>query len=95
MTARRFELVAEIRTANPPDVRAALEQLLPGAQIEDTDLGFKVRTLREGENAADLNRALLSALRRIAKRTSLRAAWTAEGFTERFFDYVRKSTASV
>jgi hypothetical protein len=36
---------------------------------------------------------LLSALRKVEKRTTLRAEWTSEdGNTERFFDYVLKKT---
>jgi hypothetical protein len=45
----------------------------------------------EGTDARDMNRRLLSALRRIEKRTRLRAEWTAGGTTYRFFDYVSKS----
>ena len=37
------------------------------------------------------NRQLLSALRRVEKRTRLRAEWTAGGTTCRFFGYVPKS----
>jgi hypothetical protein len=45
----------------------------------------------EGESAKDLNRRLLSALRRAEKKTRLRAEWTAEdGTVYRFFDYVLK-----
>jgi len=45
-----------------------------------------------GPAARDLNRSLLSALRRAERRTRLRAEWTAGGMTERFFDYVPKGT---
>jgi hypothetical protein len=45
-----------------------------------------------GESARDLNRALLSALRRLERRTRLRAEWTSGGTTERFFDYVPKGS---
>jgi hypothetical protein len=41
-----------------------------------------------GNSARDLNRQLLSTLR----RTRLRAEWTAAGVTHRFFDYVPKGT---
>jgi len=44
----------------------------------------------EGSSARDLNRALLSALRHVERKTRLRAEWTSEGTTERFFDYVPK-----
>jgi len=45
-----------------------------------------------GESAKDLNRTLLSALRKVEKKTTLRAEWTADGVTERYFDYVLKAT---
>ena len=52
---------------------------------------FVVRGEMEGENAKELNRALLSSLRRVEKRTRLRAEWTAQnGTVYRFFDYVLK-----
>lgn len=41
-----------------------------------------------GESARDLNRSLLSHLRRVERRARLRSAWTLDGVTERFFDYV-------
>ena len=44
-----------------------------------------------GESAKDLNRQLLSALRRVEKKTRLRAEWKAkDGTVSRFFDYVLK-----
>ena len=44
-----------------------------------------------GENARELNRSLLSELRRGEKKTRLRAEWTSGNTTERFFDYVAKA----
>ena len=47
----------------------------------------------EGSSARDLNRGILSALRKVERRTRLRAEWTDEdGQVYRFFDYVLKST---
>jgi hypothetical protein len=43
-----------------------------------------------GKSARDLNRMLLSQLRRAERRTRLRAEWTSNGVAERFFDYVSK-----
>jgi hypothetical protein len=45
-----------------------------------------------GADARELNRFLLSALRRVERRTRLRAEWTANGETHRFFDYVPKGS---
>jgi hypothetical protein len=44
-------------------------------------------------SAKELNRMLLSALRKVEKRTTLRAEWvSADGTSERFFDYALKKT---
>ena len=54
---------------------------------------FVIEAKMEGENARDLNRTLLSALRRVVKKTRMRAEWTsADKVTERFFDYALKQT---
>ena len=89
---RTYELVADIRTAAPATLQPALRQFLIG-EITPTAGGFHVVATLSGENARDLNRALLSALRRVERRTSLRATWTAAGATERFFDYVPKGSS--
>jgi hypothetical protein len=48
----------------------------------------------EGSDAKELNRLLLSELRRSVKKTTLRAEWTFEDRdTQRFFDYVLKKTS--
>lgn len=46
----------------------------------------------EGTSARELNRSLLTELRKAERRTRLRGEWTFEGRTERFFDYVPKAT---
>ncbi len=69
---------------------AALHDLLPDATIETTETGLRVRVQLEGESARDLNRAVLSALRRVERRTTLRAEWSSGTTVERFFDYVPK-----
>jgi VWFA-related protein len=54
---------------------------------------FIVEAEMEGRSAKELNRSLLSALRRVEKKTRLRAEWTSKkNTTERFFDYVLKKT---
>ena len=48
---------------------------------------FAVEAEIEGASARELNRPLLSALRKVEKRTTLRAQWTSEdGTIESFFD---------
>ena len=87
--ARRFRLVADVSTHNPTGLRPVLEELVDGTVTAAED-GFHVEGTMAGENARDLNRMLLSALRRVERRTRLRAVWTSGETTERFFDYVPK-----
>ena len=73
---------------------AALRDLFPDAAIETTETGLRVRAQIEGESARELNRAILTALRRVERRTTLRAEWTGGATVERFFDYVPKGRAA-
>jgi len=91
-STHRFTLVARVSTENPAAVRRALGKLLPGGRIARGDDGFLIEATMRGDSARDLNRDLLSALRRVERRTRLRAEWTAGRTTERFFDYVPKGT---
>jgi predicted RNA binding protein with dsRBD fold (UPF0201 family) len=88
--SRRFDLDGDVRSASPQEVLAALRDLFPDATIETTETGLRVRVQLEGESARDLNRAVLSALRRVERRTTLRAEWSGGRTVERFFDYVPK-----
>jgi hypothetical protein len=76
-------------------VLALLRDTLADASIEQTDTGLLVAAKLEGESARDLNRALLSALRRVERRTTLRAEWSSAGTVERFFDYAAKGTRTI
>jgi hypothetical protein len=89
---RRFRLVADVSTDDVVVLRPILTRLVGGESMSARDDGFHVECEMEGESAKDLNRALLSALRRSVKKTRLRAEWTAGGVTERYFDYVSKGT---
>lgn len=94
MARRHFKVTARVSSANPDGVRPALEAFLPRGSIREEKGGFLVEADLEGESPKELNRALLSALRRIEKRTRLRAEWTSDdGITERYFDYVLKKTS--
>jgi len=92
MTKRRFTLTARVSTENPQAISVALEKLLPKGSITQTDEGFLLKATLHGENARELNRTLLSALRRVECKTRLRAEWTSGNATERFFDYVPKGS---
>jgi len=93
MGRQSFELYAKVDTDGPDAVRRALRDLLgDGAFEQGGKTGeFVVRRKMEGESAKDLNRHLLSALRRVEKKTRLRSEWTSrDGTVYRFFDYVLK-----
>ena len=68
-----------------------LAQMVGGAAVTEIHDGLHVEGTMEGADARDVNRRLLSALRRVEKRTRLRAEWTGGGSIYRFFDYVPKS----
>jgi len=90
---RRFRLVARVSSSSPGAIEPVLRQLLPAGSVKEVDGEFLVDAEMQGGNAKELNRVILSALRRAEKRTRLRAQWTSEdGVTESFFDYVLKKT---
>ena len=89
---KNFSLAARISTDNPTAINIVLRKAVPQGVIEETaDHEFLVKAEFIGENARDLNRSLLSELRRVEKKTRLRAEWTSGNTTERFFDYVPKA----
>jgi hypothetical protein len=87
-----FTVRARVSTENPTAIRPVLRQLVPAATLTLTGDPKELVLVgeMEGTSARDLNRAMLSELRRVEKRTRLRAEWTSEGLTEKFFDYVPK-----
>lgn len=93
---RSFELSARIDSTNLSGIRETLENFLGEKaiieEVRDEKGGFVVTATLRGESAKELNRSLLSSLRKVEKRTTLRAEWSAAGTTERYFDYVLKKT---
>lgn len=85
-----FCLNGDVSSENLSAIRPLLTQLIDG-QVTSTPDGWHVDGLMDGDDARDVNRRLLSALRRAERRTRLRAEWTADGVTYRFFDYALKS----
>ena len=94
MAERRFQLVADVSSNNPAAIEPVLHEI-GGATVTKTEGGFHVEATIAGASAQDCNRLLLSALRRLEKRTRLRAEWTEENVTARYFDYVLKGTRTV
>jgi hypothetical protein len=93
MPTKTFKLSATVSSDNPLAIRTPLKNVLgTGARIEPTDDGFNVEATLTGESAKELNRQILSELRRVEKKTRLRAEWTSDGMIEKFFDYVPKGT---
>lgn len=91
MVSQRFKLVARVSSSSPKAVKPVLEKALPKGSVNEAGGEFVIEAEMEGTSAKDLNRSLLSALRRAEKKTRLRAEWTADdGTTQRFFDYVLK-----
>jgi hypothetical protein len=93
MTEADFHLVAEVSSDDLPAIEPVLRQMVSRGVTRTAD-GFHIDTTMTGASARDLNRSLLSALRRVERRTRLRAEWTGHGVTERYFDYALKSTRS-
>ena len=92
MAKKVYELTANLSTENPQAIRRVLEDLIEKGSVTPTDDGFQVKAKMIGENARDLNRTLLSALRKVEKKTRLRAEWAFGKTVERLFDYVPKGS---
>lgn len=92
MAVQRFTVRAKVNTENPPAVKPVLRRLFPHGVLTLTGdpKELIVQGEIEGASARDLNRSLLTELRRAERRTRLRAEWSSEGITEKFFDYVPK-----
>jgi hypothetical protein len=96
MAEKKFYLVAKVSTDNPIAINTALTKAVPQGVIEQTKTDeFLIKAEFTGEDARELNRSLLSELRRVEKRTRLRAEWTSGNTTEKFFDYVPKGKTTV
>ncbi len=88
-----YTLKARVSRCGARTIRRALDQLAARGAVKKAAEGFLVEGKMEGASARELNGALLSLLRKVEKRTTLRAEWTSsDNTTERFFDYVLKKT---
>jgi len=93
MVDKRFKLSARISSDNPSAIKPVLERIVGNeGAIKPVSEGFEVTAELDGESARDLNRMLLSEMRKVEKKTRIRAEWTSGNTTERFFDYVPKAT---
>jgi len=94
MAKKVYELTASVNTENPQAVRRVLEDLIKSGSVTLTDGSFQVEAKMVGESARELNRTLLSALRKVEKKTRLRAEWAFGKRVERFFDHVPKGSST-
>lgn len=78
---------------SPEKVMPVLKEIVKNGIVTTEGRDISVEAEMEGEDVKDLNRIILSSLRRVEKKTRLRAVWTAsDGTRYRFFDYVLKKT---
>ncbi len=68
MANRKFSLVTRISTDNPQAVKRVLQELVSKSSITRTEEGFLVKAELKGASARELNRTLLSTLRRIERK---------------------------
>jgi hypothetical protein len=85
-----FRLSADVKSANLDGVVPVLAELVGGDVTTIAD-GVHVEGVLDGADVRDVNRRMLSALRRVERRTRSRAEWTCDGQVYRFFDYALKS----
>ena len=90
MSEQPFELAADVSSDDPKAIEPVL-RAVAGLRVTPLADGFHIEGSMVGQSAKDLNRALLSALRRAERRTRIRSRWTLGDATFRFFDYVPKS----
>lgn len=95
MAKRKFTVVASVSSDSPSRIKPVLDGLFPAGSVKKTEGGYIVKADMSGESARDLNRELLSSLRKVEKKTRLRAEWTSSKITEKFFDYVPKGKQKV
>jgi len=93
---KKFKLFAQISSANPSSVKPVLERFIgKEGLIKPITDGFEVNAEFKGESARDLNRMLLTEIRKVEKKTRLRAQWTCNDTVEKFFDYSLKQTKKI
>lgn len=93
MVGKRIEVKARVRGSNLEATMQVLKSEARGCSVRREGDELIVEGKLEGGSAKELNRSLLSAMRRAEKRTTLRAEWImGDGTVERYFDYVLKKT---
>ena len=88
----KLRLEARVSSDSRDAVGRFLVATFGGTSVTRDGTDWIVRAEVDGASARDANRELLSELRRVERKTRLRAEWTAGGSVERLFDYVPKGT---
>lgn len=90
--------MAKVRSLNLAGIRSALEEMFGedavSQSVERPD-ELLLQTVARGESMKSLNRSLLSSLRKVEKRTTIRAVWTGQSLRESYFDYVLKKSENL
>lgn len=96
MVKKVFKLYAQVSSDSLSSVFPVAKEFI-GASGTVKIVGgvIEIKATVEGESAKDLNRSLLSVLRRVEKKTRLRAQWTNDEVMEKFFDYVSKGVKGI
>jgi hypothetical protein len=93
MASKRFKVFARVSSSNLKAVKPIIDQVIPNTSVREEGSDLVIEGHAVGVSAKELDRSLLSAMRRVEKKTRLRAEWTSDdGPTLRFFDYVLKKT---
>jgi hypothetical protein len=96
MPKKMYTLSAAVSSDDPKAIEPVLKGIIgPNGIIKSENDEFQVDAKLLGESAKELNRQLLSEMRRVEKRTRLRSEWTCGDTVERFFDYVSKGVRKV
>jgi hypothetical protein len=94
MITKRFKVVARVSSSNLKAIKPVLKMAITTGSVKEERGEYIIEAEMKGDSAKELNRSLLSALRRVEKKTRLRAEWTSDnGTTQKFFDYVFKKTS--
>lgn len=94
MVTKHFRVVARVNSSNPRAIKPVLERTITTGSVKEAKGEYIIVAEMEGDSAKELNRSLLSTLRRVEKKTRLRAEWASDdGLTQSFFDCVLKKTS--
>ena len=89
----KLRLEARVSSDSPDAVGRFLVGKFGARSVTRDGSYWILRVEVESASARDANRELLSELRRVERKTRLRAEWTTGGSVERFFDYAARGNA--